>query len=155
MQNPRLTGGPVAQPESCKNLVSFFLISSLSTLTNDGWFEMVPDDCDWRVIATWIDTEGGIRIAGMGRTPELRIWQKTDEIEALKKLCDLLKQLGVSKCAAKSRPDQPQTSEITITNGRDVAFILDNIVRYQIVKTRIRQAKSVREFLHQRRNRPV
>jgi hypothetical protein len=49
--------------------------------------------------------------------------QKTDEIEALKKLCDLLKQLGVSKCAAKTRSDQAQTSEITITEERDVAFI--------------------------------
>jgi hypothetical protein len=97
-------------------------------------FEMVPNDCDWRVIATSIDTEGGIRLARMGRAPELRIWQKTDEIEALKKLCDLLKQLGVSKCAAKTRSDQPQTSEITITKGRDVAFILDNIQQYQIVK---------------------
>jgi hypothetical protein len=56
---------------------------------------------------------------------------------------------------SEGKTRQPQMSEITITNGRDVAFILDNIRQYQIVKTRIRQAKPVREFLHKRRNKPV
>ena len=118
-------------------------------------FDLIDHDCDWRFIAAWIDTEGGVRLAGKGRTPELRIWQKTDEIEALEKLCELLRRLGVSKCIARPRPDHLQTSDITITKGNDIALILDKIEPYQIVKTRIRQAKKVRDFLRRRRNKPV
>ncbi len=94
-------------------------------------------------------------MAGLGRTPELRIWQKTDEIEALEKLCRMLIKLGVSHCKARPRPDQPQTSEITITKGRDIAIVIDNILPFMIVKTRRRQAKLVRDFLSKRKREPV
>jgi len=112
-------------------------------------------ECGWRIIAAWIDTEGNIRIGGMGRTPEVRIWQKTDEVGALWRICELLKERGVTKCAPRPKAKEPQTSEIDITNGKDVALILDNVMPFLIVKGKIKQAGKVRKFLSKRKRMPV
>jgi hypothetical protein len=109
----------------------------------------------WATIEAWIDTEGNIRLAAGGREPEVRIWQKTDEIHALELICQLLKTNGVSRCEPRPKPNEPQTAEISITRGADVALIIDNIRPYLLVKSKRRQASPVRTFLSERKRRPV
>ncbi len=85
----------------------------------------------------------------------LRIWQKTDEIDALVTICQLMKANGVGKCKPKPKPNEPQTAEISITRGVDVALIIDNIRPYLLVKSKQRQASLVRTFLSRRKRKPV
>ena len=116
---------------------------------------MNEKNCAWPVIAAWIDGEGTIRLAGKGTTPEIRIFQKTDEIHVLERLCEVMKQNGVSKCKPLLKLDEPQTSYISITKGSDVAIILDNIMPFVMVGKKVQEAKIVREFLSKRKRKPV